>query len=891
MSRLRRIGAAFVCFVAFTHAARAQVPRTGELHGTVTDQTGAVVVGASVVLSSDAGQNWSQSTDGLGRYKFTDMPPGTYDLKIGSEGFKDFAQRARIRASNASTINAELKIAISVSMDVKEPSGLSTDPRRNASSIILTGKDLDALPDDPNAFLLRLMQIAGAVRPGDVEVYIDGFRDYKRLPPKQAIAMIRINSNPFSAEFSGKSTRRIEITTKPGSDSFAGDLKFQARDSVLNARNALADDKPPQHYRNVNGYLQGPLKKEKVGFLLYGGRWQQDEMSIVHATVLNPRADATQLFNAAIPAPMRSTSVLFKTDFKVFDQLINATFTSATDSRRAQGLEGGLDLPERAYDRTSRDDVGRIWWTTVMRRAVNDVRFELTRSHSTSAARLDAPAAYVLDAFNAGGNQDANTSAVTNGLQAIETVTFQRGRHTMKTGLQLESARQDSVDRSGFGGAFTFGAGVERDALGNPVIDATGQPASISPIENYRRTLLGLRGYGPSQFSIVQGNPNVAVTQWRLGSFFMDDWPITKLVSLSYGIRQESQNNLSPRMNLAPRVYLSWLLDKDGSNAIKIGSGVFYAPVDSDITFETRRLDGAHQQQLIVQNPSFFTTIPSALASSTSVESAVYVKAPELQMSSSIRTSIDYERQLPWNLWAVVGYHHDRGRNLLRLRNIGAIAPLFQYESTGRSSQHELLLALRGGIGKSKSSVYANYTLARRTGDTDGASTLPADPFNLAAEWGPLSSDRRHEFVIGASLALPRGVFLSPYVTATSGRPFNITTGKDNNGDTVFTDRPSFALSGDPGAVATPYGLLNPNPRPGEMLIPRNFGREPAAASVNLTLSKSFPAGVTFSIDVENLLNETRLTGSTGVLTAQTFGMMNRALEPRRFELGIRYSF
>jgi len=105
-------------------------------------------------------------------------------------------------------------------------------------------------------------------------------------------------------------------------------------------------------------------------------------------------------------------------------------------------------------------------------------------------------------------------------------------------------------------------------------------------------------------------------------------------------------------------------------------------------------------------------------------------------------------------LWGVVQYDYTRGLDLLRSRNInaplpGSNAPIkppaFQYESTGASAEHELLLAVRGSIGKS--SVYANYTFGRRYGDTDGASTLPANSYDLPAEWGPLASNGRHDFV------------------------------------------------------------------------------------------------------------------------------------------------
>jgi hypothetical protein len=79
---------------------------------------------------------------------------------------------------------------------------------------------------------------------------------------------------------------------------------------------------------------------------------------------------------------------------------------------------------------------------------------------------------------------------------------------------------------------------------------------------------------------------------------------------------------------------------------------------------------------------------------------------------------------------------------------------------------------------------------------------------------------------------------------ANSGQPFNITTGRDNNGDTVFSERPAFATDlTKPGVVVTPLGAFDPNPTLGQQIIPRNFGRGPAFISVNLGLEKVFKFG------------------------------------------------
>jgi hypothetical protein len=204
--------------------------------------------------------------------------------------------------------------------------------------------------------------------------------------------------------------------------------------------------------------------------------------------------------------------------------------------------------------------------------------------------------------------------------------------------------------------------------------------------------------------------------------------------------------------------------------------------------------------------------------------------------------------------------------------------------------------------------LFGNYVLAWARSDTDNAGGNPASPYDLANEFGRANSDQRHRLFIGGTFNLPGGFRLSPLVQAISGRPFNITTGRDNNGDTLFTDRPTLATLGDPEAIVTPFGVFNPNPRLGARVIPRNFGQGPGQINFDLNFAKTFSIGtreskdakrnereelfkLTLGANVRNILNHTNLAGFSGVLSSPRFGTANRALAARRVELTLRFSF
>jgi len=266
-----------------------------------------------------------------------------------------------------------------------------------------------------------------------------------------------------------------------------------------------------------------------------------------------------------------------------------------------------------------------------------------------------------------------------------------------------------------------------------------------------------------------------------------------------------------------------------------------------------------------------------------------------------------------------VNYLHTRGWHNLRSRNItaplaGALAPataIYLYEASGVFRQNQLITSLNARVSP-KLSFTGSYTLNKANSDTDGAGTFAADPYNLRPEYSRAGFDIRQRVQLNGVVSAPWGIRLSPFLVATSGRPFNITVGRDLNGDTLFTDRPSFATDLSRASVErTAFGVFDLAPVAGQALIPRNYGHSPGQVSVNLRLAKIFKLGeggkgkrdpmeLTIQGQARNLLNHPNLASPVGNLSSSLFGQSvaltgggggNSASGNRRIELQIKLAF
>jgi Carboxypeptidase regulatory-like domain len=212
------------------------------LLGTVADSTGAVIPGATLVIIAASGQTTTVTTHELGAYHSNNLNPGTYIVIGSAPGFAASSPKSfTLAAGHAAQYNVVLKIQID-QQQVRVDAGaltVDTDPDNNANAIDLKGKELDALSDDPDELQDEQQALAGpAAGPNGGQIYIDGFTG-GQIPPKSSIREIRINQNPFSAEFDRLGYGRIEIFTKPGTDKLHGQIESRGNESIFNSQDPI----------------------------------------------------------------------------------------------------------------------------------------------------------------------------------------------------------------------------------------------------------------------------------------------------------------------------------------------------------------------------------------------------------------------------------------------------------------------------------------------------------------------------------------------------------------------------------------------------------------------------------------------------------------------------
>ena len=842
--------------------------QNASLSGVASDESGAVIPKATITLRSprSSGRAPRNTTSGpAGAWSFPDLAPGEYSVSATAPQLALPAPIAVSLHSGANVLNLQLKVIVTTErVTVNESAGatVSTDPTANAGATIISGQDLDALADDPADLQADLVALAGpSAGPSGGAIFVDGFSG-GQLPPKESIREIRINSNPFSPEYDKLGYGRIEIFTKPGSDHFHGTVGYNLGTDIWNSRNPYAASKSPFYLGETENSFSGPLGK-RASFTLDAERQVVDNSSVSNGVFLD-KSLLPVSFSTIQKTPQRHWLVGPHADYQINP---NNTLTARYLFTRAEITDAGVgsfDLISRGTHVLTTFNTGQISETSIHGTLVNEIRFQFFRRASETNANQTAPQVQVLGAFTGGGATIPHGSDAQNNYELQNYTSIVRGRHFMRFGMRLREQTIDNVSPSNFNGTFTFGGGLapRLNAANQPVLDASGQPLTvrIESIEQYRRTLLfqslgydaariRALGGGASQFSIAAGAPGLTGSQFDISPFFGDDWKVRPALTLSLGIRYETQNNMRDRGNIAPRVAVAWAPGANGHNATKTvlrgGFGIFYDRFPLTNTLAAARYNGVVQQQYVVANPDFYPTIPAipAVAASRSVQTIQQID-PKLRSPRIYQTPFTLERQLPQNNTVALTYTNSHGQDLLRSDVASAAAnPVFVVSSAGKYNQNQILINLNSKINPAVS-LFGYYTLNYARSDTDGPGTFPGRPQDLTGEYGPASTDVRHRMLIGGTINLRWNIRLNPLFTAQSGSPFNITTGQDNYGTTLFTARPGIATDPNrPGLVSTSYGLLDPNPIATERLVTRNYGRGPGSIALNLRFSKTWGFG------------------------------------------------
>ena len=843
--------------------------------GVVQDPSGALVPSAEVTLSGGKDYSKTVTTGVNGAYQFDAVPAGKYKLRINATGFTPFEVRnIAVDGAKPLSFTSQLVIASQAqSVTVAEYTAVSVENSSVAGAIVLKGEDLDVLSDNPDDLASDLQALAGpSAGPNGGEIFVDGFSG-GQLPPKASIREVRINQNPFSAEFDRLGFGRIEILTKPGTDKLHGQAFFNFGNEALNARNPFSPDRAPYNMRQYGANAGGPLSK-KASWFFDIERREIDEAAVVNATTLDSNLQPVALQESVV-TPLRRLFLTPRLDYQLNqNNTLTVRYSYSNMDNENQGI-GQFTLPSRATSLSEGQHTVQVTETAILNaHSVNETRFQYQHANTAQLGDNSVAGLMVLESFNSGGAPIGNSGNIEDRFELTNMTTYTHGTHVLKFGGRARLDHQDDTSDSNFNGTFSFAGGLapQLDAAGNPITGSDGNPVleQITSLDRYQRTLyfqgLGLtpaaillRGGMPSQYTLTTGLPLSTVTQFDIGLFAEDTWRVRPNINVSYGFRYETQTRIHDFRDISPRLSIAYGIGKNKmqtKTVLRTGFGIFYDRVADSLTLQALRFDGTTQVQYFVNNPLFYPNVPppSDLVADR-VMPTIRQLASDIRAPYIAQAIAGVDRQLPWNTSLSTNFIWSRGVHELRTRNINApladgsypygnIGNIYQFESTGFLDQKQLMVNIRSNFNK-RVMLFGFYVYGHANSDTDGVGTFPANQYDMSSEYGRAAYDIHHRFLLGGNIRAPWGVSFFPFIMGNTGGPFNITNGRDNNRDTVFTDRPAFAAPGatGPNIVSTPYGVFNLAPGTNDILIPRNFGDAPGAITVNLRMSRTWGFG------------------------------------------------
>jgi hypothetical protein len=833
------------------------------LRGEVSDEFGGVIIGAAITVTDASGKAKSTVTDSDGAFNVPGLQPGRYAVSIVSTGFSPFVNP---EVDVAAGRNELPKVTLGVSLEKEEVTVASEGPlsvdTASAGAIVLKGKDLEALPEDPDELAAALQALAGpAAGPNGGQITIDGFEG-GRIPSRDSIREVRINDNPLSAENDRPGFGGIQIFTKPGTEKLRGNLGLTFNDESLNSRNPFLQSgkRPPFQWRQYSGNLSGTIVPKKASFFVDFFRGETDDNDLVNGSRLDPANPfATLPVNLAILSPRRNWSINPRVDYAINDK---HTLVARYSFFHNDDLNVGVSqyvLPERAFDSTSSNHTVQLTETAVVNKStVNETRFQFIRSRFSQEPLLEGIAAVnVFDAFYSGASTSGNSFNENTRWEVTNTTTQAHGAHSVKFGARVRGVRLSDFSENNFNGIYTF-----------------------SSLQDYRAAVTGTLVNGqrvvPTQFLISAGEPLSEISQVDFGGFVQDDWKVRPNLTLGGGVRYERQSNLDSAFNFAPRVYLAWSPDggaqRQAKTVIRVGAGIFYDRINENVALTNERLGGAGlQRQFVVRDPAILAqtvfgadghvasgAITAAQLDGFGTSQATRQLAPDATAPYSYITGLIVTRQLTKTTQLNVFFSTFDTRHLLRSRNINAptliggafrrpqvgVGDIYQYETSGTQSMKQL------NIGVTKQfrpgfSLSANYTIGKAQSNADFGG-FPMNQYDLTGEYGRTSFDSRHRFFLIGSAVIPKLMLsLNPMVIANTGRPFNIITGFDDNGDGIINDRPAFADAQTTAAdlMQTRFGNFDIRPKAGQAIVPRNYAEGPGFFTVNLRVGRSFSFG------------------------------------------------
>ncbi|MDE1154235.1 MAG: carboxypeptidase regulatory-like domain-containing protein [Acidobacteriaceae bacterium] len=864
--------------------------RPVSLSGVVTDPSGALIPGARVHVGTIASaQGWNATADGAGKFSLA-VPSGTYILVVTAEGFNAFSRELALSVGAQQSLTVKLEIASAdETIEVSGSQGNALSESSNKSALVLGADQLATLSDDDTTFQQQLQAIAGGDGEHPLQVYVDGFQG-GQFPPKSAIREVRINQNTYSAEYDELGFGRIEIETKPGYGKLHGTIDAFGNDSDFNSQNPFLHSSEPGYYRvHYLGNVSGSLDT-KSSFFLNGEYYNQQNNAIVNATT------ADGLYNKAIANPQITQDYSGRYD-RQWSTNNTATIRYEFDrvSQTNAGLSSQLLLPTQAYTSVNTTQTLQVGNTQVITPHLeNDVRFQWQRTAISQDPVSEEATVVVSGTFTGGGSPTQKYRDSLNQYQFEDKGSWEHGKHFLRYGFRFRFYQEDNRSNAGFNGSYTF--------------------SNLSSFE----------AGTPSQVSVTQGRSHFAVSTADFAWYAEDEWKLRKNLTLDFGVRVETQTAIPDHFDPSPHLGFAWAIGakekKPAWMTLRGGGAIFYDRFDvGNLLTTVQRASGSGQRVYTSTSPgtcSNFAQAPTleCLNTTTAASQTTYTVDPHFHSSYGINAGLTAE--FPLGKRGNISFNYLFERALHSYVSINANAPradhtqpygsdagvMDQFTSGGRGYGNWLFANPR--LDLSKSIHWWAFAIYQHVNsDRQSATNFASNSYNIHQDYGRSAYDRHFATFTGLDSTLPLGFTFSTFLALRGGQPFNITTGNDDNEDTIYNDRPTYAgaFSDASKVVHTPWGSFDQTPVAGNKLIPVNLGHSPRFLSLQVQLGRTWKFGprvaddasdvltasskdgkpaplpdprysIDFSVEVQNITNTVSPASRIGVLSSSNFG-------------------
>lgn len=876
-----------LCVAFLVPAAGAQPRQTGTLIVTVIDQSQLVVPGATVsVVGLDDGTRKSVvlplKSNEKGVATFTGLPLGRYSVSGEFPGFEIgvIGELRLKRGENKQVLVLRLaRVAEEVTVG-RDPQTTASD-RGSTFGTAMTREQIEALSDDPDEMARQLRDMAGT----GATMRVDSFEGAE-LPQKSQIKAIHITRDSFAAENHTAGGMFIDIITQPGVRPLAGNARTSFYDSVLDGQNPLVPKKGPARTQSYGINIGGTLIKERSSFNLgINGSDSYRSPNLYAATLAGTRAE-----NLNMRVPTDNLGINGSIDYALTrDQTLRLAFTRYVSSSRNLGV-GAYDLPDRAYSTRNSNFTLRVQEAGPLgRRFFINTRFMTNWANTSASSAVEAPTVTVLDAFTGGGAQRAGGRR-TRVYDLQSDLDYVRGRHSWRAGIALNGGTYRSDDTANYLGTYTFAS-----------------------LEAYEAGL-------PRTFTRRIGDALISYENWQAAVYLQNDIRVSKNLTLSPGVRVEAQTHVNDRNNIGPRFGITWAPFKGGKTTLRASAGRFYDWLNAGTHEQTLRVDGFHQQELNIVNPTY----PEPGQLGVIPPTNRYLLDEGLQLASNTRLSAGIDQQFTKQARLSVVYAVTRADGVLVGENLNApvdgvrpnpaLANVIRSVSAGRSRSETLssnLTISRSGpmMGPMTSTgprldwkrgltLNVGYTLGKWENNVDGAFSVPASG-SLASEWGPAANDARHRLTVGLTSAAVKNLTAMVYVYGSSGTPYTVRTGSDENGDLLFNDRPSGVGRNTERTAGqwNSFGMFSYTIGFGKKKLPGGTGITgisfgPGGASITQGTYAAMPRyRVSISLNVQNLTNRANYMGYSGIMTSPFFRKPTMVEGVRTMNMAVSLSF